>query len=202
MSDLNKIFETWLNTAELSEENKSLLLADPIFRELYNNATHWQSQDKGYEQTQVPQWDKERTWFEKSDTKSLVFNLNWLNSAMLAMSVLLSTLVVTNTQFEVSEQGFSITFNQISKQEQQLDDLKVMLSQIQQENGLQAWKMAQQAIDTGRTERREDINTLITYLKDQRLQDQTLIKLQLNDLAEQVEHQGSTTIAQNIIPEQ
>ena len=66
----------------------------------------------------------------------------------------------------------------------------------------QAWKMAQQAIDTGRIERREDINTLLTYLKEQRNQDQTQIKLQLNDLAEQVENQNLTKVAQNTLSEQ
>jgi len=202
MSDLNKIFDTWLDTGQLSEADKKLLQQDAVFCQLYKNASQWQSQASEYQEAEVPKWNKEQTWFEKSSNKSEGFNWSWLNGAMLAMSFVLCTLVVTQAQLDISNEGFSVTFNQVDKQEVQFNELKNMLSQIQKDNSQQAWKMAQQAIDTGRMERREDINTLITYLKEQRNQDQTLIKLQLNDLAEQVENQDSTAVAQNIILEQ
>lgn len=202
MSDLNKVFDTWLDTGQLSEADKKLLQQDAVFCQLYKNASQWQSQAHEYQEAEVPKWHKEQTWFEKSSSKSEGFNWSWLNGAMLAMSFVLCTLVVTQAQLDISNEGFSLTFNQEDKQALQFNELKKMLSQIQKDNSQQAWKMAQQAIDTGRIERREDINTLITYLKEQRNQDQTLIKLQLNDLAEQVENQESTAIAQNTILEQ
>jgi len=202
MSDLNKIFDIWLDTGELSKADKKLLLQDPIFSQLYKNANQWQIQDVEYQQTEVPKWNIEQTWFEKSSSKDSRFNWNWLNGAMLAMSFALCTLVVTQAQLDISSKGVSVTFNQAEKQKIQFNELKQMLSQIQQDNSQQAWKMAQQAIDTGRIERREDINTLITYLKEQRNQDQSLIKLQLNDLAEQVENQDLTKVAQNTLSEQ
>jgi len=202
MSDLNKIFDIWLDTGELSKADKKLLLQDPIFSQLYKNASQWQTQDVEYQQTEVPKWNIEQTWFEKSSSKDSGFNWNWLNGAMLAMSFALCTLVVTQAQLDISSKGVSVTFNQAEKQKIQFNELKQMLSQIQQDNSQQAWKMAQQAIDTGRIERREDINTLITYLKEQRNQDQSLIKLQLNDLAEQVENQDLTKVAQNTLSEQ
>lgn len=202
MPDLNTIFDTWLDTGELSASNEKLLQQDPVFSQMYKNARQWHSQEIEYKETEVPQWNKEQTFFEKPSAKGTGFNLNWLNGAMLAMSFVLCTLVVTQAQLDISNEGVSITFNQADKQALQFNELKHMLSQIQKDNSQQAWKMAQQAIDTGRIERREDINTLITYLKEQRNQDQTLIKLQLNDLAEQVENQDSTAVAQNIILEQ
>jgi hypothetical protein len=202
MSDLNKIFDAWLDTGELSQSNEKLLQQDPAFSQMYKNARQWHSQEMDYQETQVPKWHKEQTFFEKPSAKGTGFNWNWLNSAMLAMSFFLCTLVVTQAQLDISNEGISVTFNQEDKQALEFNELKHMLSQIQKDNSQQAWKMAQQAIDTGRIERREDINTLITYLKEQRNQDQTLIKLQLNDLAEQVENQELTAVAKNTILEQ
>jgi len=202
MSDLNKIFDTWLDTGELSPADKKRLQQDAVFSQLYKNASQWQEQAQTYQSLEVPKWNKEQTWFEKSSIKTTGLNWNWLNGAMLAMSFVLCTLVVTQAQLDVSNEGVSVTFNQTDKQDLQFQELKQMLVQIQKDNSQQAWKMAQQAIDTGRIERREDINALITYLKEQRNQDQTLIKLQLNDLAEQVENQDSTAVAQNFISEQ
>lgn len=202
MPDLNKIFDTWLDTGELSNSNEKLLQQDPIFSKMYKNARQWHSQEIAYQDIEVPKWHKEQTWFEKPSSKNNGFNWQWLNGAMLAMSFVLCILVVTDAQLDISNEGISVTFNQADKQALQFNELKQILSQIQKENSQQAWKMAQQAIDTGRIERREDINTLIAYLKEQRNQDQTLIKLQLNDLAEQVENQESTAVAQNIILEQ
>ena len=202
MPDLNKIFDTWLDTGELSNSNEKLLQQDPIFSEMYKNARQWHSQEVAYQDIEVPKWHKEQIWFEKPSSKNNGFNWHWLNGAMLAMSFVLCILVVTDAQLDISNEGISVTFNQANKQALQFNELKQILSQIQKENSQQAWKMAQQAIDTGRIERREDINTLIAYLKEQRNQDQTLIKLQLNDLAEQVENQESTAVAQNLILEQ
>jgi len=202
MSDLNKIFDTWLDTGELSQSNEKLLQQDPVFSQMYKNARQWHSQEMDYQETQVPKWHKELTWFEKPSSKRVGLNWNWLNSAMLAMSFVLCTLVVTQAQLDISNEGISVSFNQEDKQALQFNELKKILSQTQKDNSQQAWKMAQQAIDTGRIERREDINTLITYLKEQRNQDQILIKLQLNDLAEQVENQELTAVAKNTILEQ
>ena len=202
MSDLNKIFDIWLDTGKLSELDKKLLIQDPVFSQLYKNAIQWQTQGGEYQQTQVPKWNKEQTWFTKPSNEKVGFKWNWLNGFTLAMSFLLCILVGTQAQLDVSSQGISVTFNQAETQKIRFNELKNILNQIQQDNLQQAWKMAQQAIDTGRIERREDINTLLTYLKEQRNQDQTQIKLQLNDLAEQVENQDLTKVAQNTLSEQ
>jgi len=61
----------------------------------------------------------------------------------------------------------------------------------------QMYQLAKEAIATGRVERQEDIASLITYIKTQRAQDQAYLRMQLNDLAEQVQEQPTAAIAKN-----
>ncbi len=203
MADLNKIFELWLDTGVISKQDEKHLLLDPELCELYQNAKNWQKQSTYYKESAVPDWNRESTWFGKNTEHTKFSGFNWFNGAVLSLSILLCVLVVNDTHLSVNEHGFEISFNGQNKvsQQQQIAELKQMFVDIQKQNNKHTWQMVQQAIDTGRLERSEDMTQLVKHFNEQRNQDQVLIKLQLNDLAEQVENQSSAIVAQNILEE-
>ena len=201
MVDLSKVFESFLDTGVISKENEKRLLLDPEFNELYQNAKNWDKQSAEYKQTAVPEWDKESTWFDRGYYHKKPSGISWLNGAMLSMSVLLCVLVFNDAELTMNEYGFAINFSGDTNlnQQQQMEEMKKMFVDMQKQNNKYTWQMVQQAIDTGRVERSEDMTTLVKHINEQRNQDQVLIKLQLNDLAEQVENQSSAIVAQNIL---
>ncbi|MBE0363128.1 hypothetical protein PULV_a0762 [Pseudoalteromonas ulvae UL12] len=201
---LESIFEAWLITGELSEQESKALQADPVFAERFKVAQSMQSLSSRYQNDPVPRWDKQATWFDKNNKESV----NWFNRGVVVCSMILVTFVVLNTQIYSSSQGIEVSFNPINtaerdqSQSEQIALLKEMLLEAQKSNQQQSWQLAQQAIDTTRKERREDLSALVEYLNEQRVQDQQLIKLQLNDVAEQVEFQESHKMANLLTGEQ
>ncbi|MDP5214276.1 hypothetical protein ORJ66_14570 [Pseudoalteromonas tunicata] len=203
MSKLNLIFEHWLATGELSIADEQALLAEPDMAQRYLTAKSAASFLSDYTETPVPQWQKETTWFAKS-SPSLSFN--WFSISAVGCSLVMAVLLMLNVQVSTTSEGVLISFNQHASQQQakidsELEQIKTLLLETQRQNQKQSWQLAQQAIDTGRLERQEDLNALVKYLNVQRQQDQQLIKLQINDLAEQVEQQGETATAKMMFGE-
>ena len=194
---LEAIFEAWLITGELSEQDSSALQANPEFAERVNIVNTMRSLSLQYQNEPVPSWNKQSTWFEKSPLSKG----NWFQRCLVACSLMLMAFVLFNVQVSTSAQGVVISFNpalepvETQSQSEQITLLKDMLIEAQRINQQQSWQLAQQTIDTTRKERREDLSALVDFLSEQRTQDQQLIKLQLNELAEQVEFQDRHTMA-------
>ena len=85
----------------------------------------------------------------------------------------------------------------LQSQQKQIDQMQRIITAQNQLQQQQMYQLAKEAIATGRVERQEDIASLITYIKTQRAQDQAYLRMQLNDLAEQVQEQPTAAIAKN-----
>ncbi|MEI5579537.1 hypothetical protein, partial [Streptomyces brasiliscabiei] len=77
----------------------------------------------------------------------------------------------------------------LESQQKQIDQLQNIITAQNELQQQHMYQLAKEAIATGRVERQEDLNNLLTYFKTQRAQDQAYLRMQLNDLAEQVQEQ-------------
>lgn len=90
MANLESIFEKWLETGELTPSDRQLLEQDAVYAEMLENSETWQSLSAKYQETPVPQWNREATWFEKmSDSAKSNRFAAWFAPAALACSVLM-----------------------------------------------------------------------------------------------------------------
>ncbi|KPV95983.1 hypothetical protein AN214_01982 [Pseudoalteromonas sp. P1-9] len=200
MANLDSIFEKWLETGELTPSDRQLLEQDAVYAEMLKNSETWQSLSAKYQETPVPQWNREATWFEKTngDAKSNRF-IAWFAPAALACSVLMCSLVIMRAEVSVSDSGFVINFAEQQKQAPTVtyEQLQTLLAEQQTNTAQATYALVKEAIEQGRVERKEDIGALVADLNRVRQQDQALIRLQLNELAQQVEQQPQSSIAKN-----
>lgn len=200
MANLECIFEKWLETGELTPSDRQLLEQDAVYAEMLKNSETWQSLSAKYQETPVPQWNREATWFEKTNggAKSNRF-ITWFAPAALACSVLMCSLVIMRAEVSVSDSGFAINFAEQQKQAPTVtyEQLQTLLAEQQTNTAQATYALVKEAIEQGRVERKEDIGALVADLNRVRQQDQALIRLQLNELAQQVEQQPQSSIAKN-----
>jgi hypothetical protein len=88
--------------------------------------------------------------------------------------------------------------NLLESQQKQIDQLQNIITAQNEVQQQQMYQLAKEAIKTGRVERQEDIASVLAYIKTQRAQDQAYLRMQLNDLAEQVEGGPLPTVANNL----
>ncbi|WP_372767520.1 hypothetical protein [Pseudoalteromonas sp.] len=199
MANLDIIFQKWLESGELSAEEKSLLEQDSVYSELLENSQQWQTLASEYQETPVPYWQREATWFEKPKPTPIGNRLaGWFASAALACSVLMCSLVLVRAEINYSDSGFAISFDKpAAAPTVTFEQLQTLLAEQQKSNAEATYALVKEAIDQGRLERKEDIGALVADLNQIRKQDQALIRLQLNELAQQVENQPQSSIAKN-----
>ena len=102
------------------------------------------------------------------------------------------------TELKVDEQGFSVRFYESNETPAvTYEQLQILLAEQQKANAEATFALVKEAIDQGRLERKEDIGALVSHLNEVRQQDQALIRLQMHELAEQVESQPRSSIAKN-----
>lgn len=196
MSDLDAILQRFIEENVISKDDEMRLLAEPEYAVMYQNAKNWQQQAEQYQQSEPMDWDREGTWFEK--TSGTTIWTKWIASAAFSMSFAMCSLVIFNANIRYDDSGLAITFNN-SKQSSAvtLNDIQNLLAEHQTQANQATFALVKEAVDTGRLERREDISALVKHLNAQRDQDRALIRLQLNELAEQVEDQPQSTLVNN-----
>lgn len=201
MANLDIIFQKWLESGELSAEEKSLLEQDSVYAELLANSQQWQTLASEYQETPVPHWQREATWFEKPKPTPISNRLAaWFAPAALACSVVMCSLVFLRAEINYSDSGFAISFDKSAEAPAvTFEQLQTLLVEQQKNNAKATYALVKEAIDQGRLERKEDIGALVADLNQIRKQDQALIRLQLNELAQQVEQQPQSSIAKNQI---
>lgn len=199
MANLDNIFQRWLETGELTPENRKLLEKDSVYAELLDNSEKWKTLASDYQETPVPDWDRDATWFAKSPKSSMMTKLNaWFAPAALACSVIMCSLVVMRTELNIDEQGFSFRFHESNEAPAvTYEQLQILFAEQQKANAEATFALVKEAIEQGRLERKEDIGALVSHLNEVRQQDQALIRLQMHELAEQVESQPRSSIAKN-----
>lgn len=196
MANLDVLFEQWLDGEVLTNEQLEQLNASPQYSAMLIQAQRWQGYSRDYQPQPVPNWDRELTVgmkparYKQSNAGLLAVAASVIICALVYLipnkspDSALSTQLVKQTQLLESQQ----------RQIDQLQNIITAQNELQQQ---QMYQLAKEAITTGRVERQEDLNNLITYIKTQRAQDQAYLRMQLNDLAEQVQQQPVAAIAKN-----
>ena len=187
----HELLEKWLDGEQLTEAQLARVLADPETKLLFENAQAWQNMAHSYEEQSVP-----------SDTPIAIpeikqvsrFQGNWMQWGMAVCVACLTVLSVQLwQQNQVLEQGLVAQQTQIVKQQATMQKI---LQQMQTSQNLQA-DLTNQVLLTNRAERQVALDDLLAFLQTQRAQDQAILRLQLNELAEQVEHAPLQIVAHN-----
>lgn len=187
----HELLEKWLDGERLTEAQQAQVLADPETKPLFESAQSWQSMASSYEDQEVP-----------SDTPIAItefkqagrFKGNWMQWGMAACVGFLCVLSLQLwQQNQVLEQGLVAQQTQIVNQQ---DTMQKILQQMQTSQNLQA-DLTNQVLLTNRAERQVALDDLLAFLQTQRAQDQAILRLQLNELAEQVEHAPLQIVAHN-----
>ena len=119
---------------------------------------------------------------------------SWMHFAMAASFMVLAVLCgFLWQQNHVLQQGLLAQQQQLNEQQQ---NMQLMLANLQNSQEMDT-QFAQQLLATNRAERTVVMNELLAYLETQRKQDQAVLRLQLNELAEQVEHYPAQLLVQN-----
>ncbi|PCK31447.1 hypothetical protein [Pseudoalteromonas piscicida] len=185
MAKLDVLFEKWLEGNRLSEAELAQLQANAEYLEMMEAATQWQQHAKNYEvQTppaQLAHQHRARVWSLAAVAAWLVVGLGvsglWLQNLGLHQQ-----LTVQQTQLAQQQSAIQSMLDK-------LDDTKP----IDQTTLVQ---LATQVVEQNRKERSLAMNNLVDLIQAQRAQDQALLRLQLNELAEQVEQTPSQNLAQ------
>ncbi len=196
MANLESLFEQWLEGNVLNAAQLQQLENDPEYSALMSQAQVWQQHSNEYKTVPVPQWDRQSTMPQFASVSVFSMAGVW---AVVASVMICSLIFLVMPKQQAPE-----LLNQVAKQTQLLESQQKQIDQLQNiitaQNELQQqhmYQLAKEAIATGRVERQEDLNNLLTYFKTQRAQDQAYLRMQLNDLAEQVQEQPLAAIAKN-----
>ncbi len=192
---LEALFERALEGQSLTEAQWQELNQDPVFAQMLAQAKQWQHGAKDYQEQEVPtQWQANRV-FKSSPTQSTF--VPWLAASVMAVAMVFAGVKVmdTNEQLvaQIKQQQQSLEVQQ--QQMQQLSDALFAQSQWQQQA---LADVAAQTVDIARSERKDALSTLVDYINTQRAEDNAYLRLQLNDIAEQIEQQPPYSTAYNV----
>ncbi len=208
MSDLDKLFEQWLD-GSLSEAERQSAEAEfakhPQWQTRVDMAQEMVFVSQTAEPQKVPQWDRSAGF--ETDHKPW---WQWTGLPVLstAFSFAALLLVIFKVNIQVNEQGLLVSFGEHGNQEQaiaQLVDEKLnafsqqqqitlanySVEQVskQQESNLQ---LARYILETSRQERKEDMSDFISYISEQRKSDLHEIRLRYRQLEDTVQYQSRT----------
>ncbi|WP_462157214.1 hypothetical protein [Pseudoalteromonas sp. GB56] len=192
---LEALFERALEGEPLTEAQWEELNQDPIFAQMLDQAKHWQQSAAQFEEQEVPaQWQAQRLFTSSSSSTAFV---PWLAASVMAVVMVFggAKVMETNEQLvaQIKQQQQSIEVQQ--QQMQQLSDALFAQSQWQQQA---LADVATQTVDIARSERQDALSTLVDYINTQRAEDNAYLRLQLNDIAEQIEQQPPYSTAYNV----
>lgn len=193
MANLDTLFEQWLDGKILTKSELSALHQDEQFASMMKEATLWREHASSYQDEAVPQWDRASTFTAGAVNTPRSW---WPQALVASISVvaLLGSLILWQQNVFLKEQ-LQAQQRQEAQTQQQLASLAMQLDGVQRQQNSQLLEAVQHVLTTSRDERREDMSMLMEYWKTQRAQDNALFKIQLNDLAEQVEYLPQSRVA-------
>lgn len=190
MASAEILFAKWLDGIALSDDELKQLRLDADFGPMLAEAQVWQSRAQNTLDEDVPTWDRESTYVGTKRTASRWYAI----AASVAVIALASCVFMWSQNQQLTEQMASQQ-QLVQQQQQQLTTLLGRLDNQQSSQNSKLLDAVEHVLATSRDERREDMNALLQLWKTQRAQDQALLRLQLNDIAEQVEHLPQTNVA-------
>lgn len=194
MANLDTLFEQWLEGKPLTSEALEQLKTSTQYGAMLAQAQRWQAQSSDYKQQPVPDWDRSSTLGVKPQRSKQSNAAIWAVAASIMVCTLVYLVPSKNTESELQLAKQTKLLESQQKQIDQLQNIITAQNELQQQR---MYQLTKEAIATGRVERQEDINSLISYMKTQRAQDHAYLRMQLNDLAEQVQGQPLAAVAKN-----
>ncbi|WP_105253721.1 hypothetical protein [Pseudoalteromonas sp. T1lg75] len=191
---LEALFVRALEGEQLSADEMAALAEDPVFGPMLTQAEYWQGAAKQFAAQEVPQhWQPERL-FPAVTASSQYFH--WVAAGVMSIAMLFGGYQVygTNQQLVAQIQQQQQTLAVQKQQMQQLSDALLAQSQWQKEA---LADIATQTVDIARSERQNAMATLVDYINAQRAEDSAYLRMQLNDIAEQIEQQPPYSTAYN-----
>jgi hypothetical protein len=196
MANLDALFEQWLEGKPLTEVELGQLNANAQYNAMRVQAQRWQAQSNGYKQQPVPDWDRSSALGAKVKRRNQGNAAIWTVAASIMVCSLVYLVPNKKAEEELSAQ-LTLQTKLLESQQKQIDQLQNIITAQNELQQQHMYQLTKEAIATGRVERQEDINSLINYLKTQRAQDHAYLRMQLNDIAEQVHAQPMAAIAKN-----
>lgn len=185
MAKLDVLFAKWLEGKPITEDELAALRNNSEYRDMLQAATQWQQHAKTYQvQTPPPQLTQQ----SNTDTWSLSTVAAWLVVGLGVAGLWLQNLEL-HEQMTAQQRQLAKQQEVIQKVLSQFDEVKP----IEQET---LSRLVTQVVEQNRKERSLAMNNLVDLIQAQRAQDQALLRLQLNELAEQVEQTPTQNLAQ------
>ncbi len=193
-NDLEAIFARYLEGEVLSADEMAALTHDPMFGSLLKQAEYWQGAVERLEEQAVPTHWLPELVFPSTPTSSQY--LPWVAAGVMSLAMLFGGYQVygTNQQLVAQIQQQRQTLAVQKQQMQQLSEALMAQSQWQKQA---LADIATQTVDIARSERQNAMATLVDYINTQRAQDNAYLRMQLNDIAEQIEQQPPYSTAYN-----
>ncbi|MFY8273621.1 hypothetical protein AAEU32_05800 [Pseudoalteromonas sp. SSDWG2] len=191
---IEQLFERALSGESLSAEQMDELHQDTTFGPMLEQAQFWQQSAQNYQEQDVP------STFNASEHINSVSSqrsyLPWLAASVMAVSMFVGGYQVygTNQQLQMQLAQQQRVLDAQKEKMQRLGEALLAQQQLQQETLAQ---MTTQTIDLTRSERKDAMTTLVDYINAQRAEDNAYLRLQLNDIAEQIEQQPLYSTAYN-----
>lgn len=208
MSDREQLFAQWLSgelNTEQQREAEALFSQDPIWQERMNSARQVAFLASTNDTVQVPKWDRAKTFI--SD-KEPWWRWQGLPAMSMAFSCFALVLVIFKVDVVVNDSGLLVSFGSQAQQEQQqvvklvddklaqfaqqqallLADFSLEQSNMQQKGNLQ---LASYILETSRQERKEDISDFISYISQQRKDDQVEHRIRYRQLENAINYQST-----------
>ena len=225
MSDREQLFEIWLSDSVSQEQKQQIeseLIMDPVFKARMDTARAIEHIAHATPNVEVPSWDKEQTF--TSDVRPW-WQWQGLPAMSMAFSFAAILLVLFRVELSVTDNGMLLSFAG-SKDTQQsvveLVDEKLQAFSQQQQLALASYKsdlvsqqqqsnlqLASYILDTSRQERKEDISDFISFISQQRKDDQLQQRIQYRQLEEAmllqtqyINNQGATVQQANWVAEE
>lgn len=186
MANLDTLFEKWLDDQALSETEMAALQADNDYREMMKAAQQWRTRARQYQKQTPPRPVAPNSQAPARASYPLV--AGWL---VMALGVTGLWLQNQGLQQQIQQQQV-----QVSKQQR---SIQLLLEQLQQSRSIERDALAQLAtkvVEQNRKERSLAITNVVDLLQAQRAQDQALLRLQLDEITQQVEQTPSPRLAQ------
>lgn len=200
-------FEKWLDGEKVDDQTIERWQHDESLKDHYETGLYLKHQADCYEQSEVPNWNREATFgFDKKPTNWFA----WLNvspALSLSMSLAAILMVLFKVELQVNEQGIMLAFG-ASSEAAVIAEVDRRLSQfsadqqiamanyvddIQAQQKQDVAQLATYLVQSSREERREDMAELVTYLNDQRDDDMSLQNRRISNILFQVKQSSGDT---------
>ena len=202
--DKDDIFAAWLDRHLTEEEQANFehfYSTDQAFSAAVDNAKNMRQVAQNFDSVPVPHWDKRRLFSSASYER--IRTTPWFSIAAMAMSVGAMILVLSGTQLRIDSEGvtfFSAT-SQASlnalvdeKLTQFHSDNQVLLQNyadaMKEQQEQSAVALTHYLLSSSRQERQADFAELVSFINNQRQDDQRFMTRQLSSLQREINSIG------------